>query len=243
MIEGVFPLRNRGAQEGSPERATIEAGSKTIETTYGHVATKLFEILSPFFDDQGRVLEIVRETCPAGMHKETVEYGAGHTIVTRVSRYLNACIRESVTRQINEMLEKFREDVRPLGEEAKRNGGSIPLGRLIYWLKSADLSGAEKPDADRLEKIIQCFGYYVGSGDLGSLLEEKGLSEESRAELISADDIIFELPHAIVDTVSVCRQEAFLLMREAHERVERLFVVTPCLRYEIEGKYPIKDGN
>ena len=45
-LQRVFPEKNQTALEGSPARDALEHGTE-IHTTYGHVATKLVEILTP----------------------------------------------------------------------------------------------------------------------------------------------------------------------------------------------------
>lgn len=242
-IERVLPQRNRTALEGSSERTAVETNQQTIVTTFGHAATKLFELLSPHVDES-RIKEIVLRVFPLDMHNQTVEYGQDHVIMMQIDRELKKLFAEPAHQQREKLAESIRSDVSPLEEEAEKNDDKcISVARFCEWLRATRFSEMEELTTDDANQILVNFGYWIGSQHWEQEMEEGELSVETREEKLHVTDIM-KLPEAIADwKLDKVSTEAHSRSQQLRAQVQGLFIVTPLVERTVEEKYPIKEGN
>ena len=233
-LNRVFPERNRTALEGSPERSALEENYRDpqIETTYGHIATKVWEILAGQVPAD-HIKPVVLSLFPTESHRESVLYGAEQMLGSQLDSELRTLFVLPLQISRKQLRETLKREIEPLRAEA--NKGTLNLSGIRKILLETTFSdvGVLKPEQQATvhEELAYAMGreYELVEGEEQDPLDPKDLNH---------------LPEIIADI------KYAELIRAEHEKIDGLIaqmkghiVLTVETRQQLESKYPIKPGN
>jgi hypothetical protein len=243
-LEQIFPERNRSALEGSPERSAFEAGERTIRTTFGHAATKVWEMLAPHLS-QGEVQRIVLRLFPVESHRDECSEESVHII----SRRAEAALRDAFVAPLSEEQLQLARDVstavQPLVEEAHAaENGCITLLRLYTWLQTANIDSCGSFDQDRIKALLVYFAYSLCTDWEKALSQSEGLPDELAGYLLDSHDLEDLFANAFAEHVFAERMKsASKTVADIYQSMLGLFMLTPQLERQLLAKYPIRSEN
>lgn len=241
-IERVFPARNRTALEGSPAREAFESGEHKIQTTFGHVVTKIIEVMTPDGDSvDPTLLTHVLSAWPPDMHAEEIGHGGYHGVLSAVRRILKEMYIFPVEAKGNEMAGHFTKDIQPLLAAAtKAPKQCITVGQFCLWLATARFTGLGILSETQRTKLLSEFPSWLQRGYMVEELAGDDVSEETKQELLHVTEVQY-LAHALADQcIFDERRKAEKTMKKIIASVEATLVVNDAVRRELFGKLPIQ---